>query len=342
MDLRDAEKLQDDLISSIYGKSDVKAFSYRGHEKYSIQMFLQDLRYMFASLLHKPAVGIGLGENGFGVAIRALDRICDRRFVDNLLVNRGISDTNIDVQYIEPIKAFGGSSLGSIECVFPGLSISHSGSSLGTLGCFVRKKVSYDSDRLMFLSNNHVIVKNNNFIDGAKVYQIDETKSKDILLNEIGSLFECIKLRYRNNLVDAAVALLKEDFYPDKVNYIDEIGYIEGKYEERILPGLKVKKYGTRTGFTQGEVQAVLRSPLEVKFKTTIFGILDWDMPRHFLDVIEIVSDSGKPFSLPGDSGSLLLDQYNRAVALLFAGNKSKTYAISIREVFDQLDIDLA
>ena len=49
-----------------------------------------------------------------------------------------------------------------------------------------------------------------------------------------------------------------------------------------------------------------------------------------------------KPFSLGGDSGSLILDSKRRAVALLFAGNDvDATFANPIQEVLDSLKVQL-
>lgn len=53
-------------------------------------------------------------------------------------------------------------------------------------------------------------------------------------------------------------------------------------------------------------------------------------------------SSANRPFSLGGDSGSLIVDSRNRAVALLFAGNDvDATFANPIGEVLDALKVDL-
>ena len=53
---------------------------------------------------------------------------------------------------------------------------------------------------------------------------------------------------------------------------------------------------------------------------------------------IEISPEGRRPFSLGGDSGSLILDRYRRPVALLFAGNDvDATYANPIGAVLDKL-----
>ena len=72
--------------------------------------------------------------------------------------------------------------------------------------------------------------------------------------------------------------------------------------------------------------------------------LVEYDMgDLVFDDQIEIEpSVWWKPFSLGGDSGSLLVDGNQRALALLFGGNDADTtYATPIREVLDALRVDM-
>jgi hypothetical protein len=65
-----------------------------------------------------------------------------------------------------------------------------------------------------------------------------------------------------------------------------------------------------------------------------------------FIDVLEARGLNGQPFSKPGDSGSLVLDQDYHALGLLFAGTSetsklSLSYFIPIRSVLDGLNAQL-
>jgi len=46
-------------------------------------------------------------------------------------------------------------------------------------------------------------------------------------------------------------------------------------------------------------------------------------------------------FSKPGDSGSLVLDEENNAIGLLFAGSDKATVCNVITNVFKALDVEL-
>lgn len=59
------------------------------------------------------------------------------------------------------------------------------------------------------------------------------------------------------------------------------------------------------------------------------YGTLNAPRIATFNDTIEIISDdASKPFSMPGDSGSVILDRdTGQPVALLFAGDGRTTTA---------------
>jgi hypothetical protein len=90
--------------------------------------------------------------------------------------------------------------------------------------------------------------------------------------------------------------------------------------------GELVWKVGRTTGLTQGMVSATELDDLTVQYD---IGDLVFD------DQIEIgPAVPGQPFSMGGDSGSLIVDAQRNAVALLFAGNDvDATYANPIAAV---------
>ena len=103
-----------------------------------------------------------------------------------------------------------------------------------------------------------------------------------------------------------------------------EIGVVSGSVEAAI--DMNVKKSGRTTGFTEGIVHT-LDATISVGYgtKTAVFEnqILTGDM------------------SDPGDSGSLVVDQSNRAVGLLFAGSTTVTVINPIAAVLSQLNITI-
>jgi hypothetical protein len=62
----------------------------------------------------------------------------------------------------------------------------------------------------------------------------------------------------------------------------------------------------------------------------------------EFNNQLEIAPADGVPFSLGGDSGSLIVDRHRHAVGLLFAGNDvDATFANPIESVLSALDAAL-
>ena len=92
---------------------------------------------------------------------------------------------------------------------------------------------------------------------------------------------------------------------------------------------MPVTKSGRTTGVTRGTITAVGVNAVQVNYGTPTNLIV-----ATFNDTIEIVGDDGRPFSGPGDSGSVILEtSTGRPVGLLFAGDGRTTTACSIAGV---------
>jgi len=92
---------------------------------------------------------------------------------------------------------------------------------------------------------------------------------------------------------------------------------------------MRVTKSGRTTGVTTGVVTAVNVNNVQVNYGTQ-------SNPRiaSFNETVQIVGDDGRPFSAPGDSGSVILDRGSKKpVALLFAGDGRATTACSFAGV---------
>jgi hypothetical protein len=86
---------------------------------------------------------------------------------------------------------------------------------------------------------------------------------------------------------------------------------------------MKVVKVGRTTGITTGYITSTNGSGVQVNYGTP-------QSPRMavYSNVITIVGENGQPFSLPGDSGSVILEaDSGQPVALLFAGDGTRTSA---------------
>jgi len=96
---------------------------------------------------------------------------------------------------------------------------------------------------------------------------------------------------------------------------------------------MRVMKMGRTTGFTRGRITATNVQGVEVNYGTPQF-------PRIavFRGITVVVGDGGNPFSLPGDSGSVILEEATgHPVALLFAGDGVKTMACDLGALCQQL-----
>lgn len=204
-----------------------------------------------------------------------------------------------------------------------GVSIGHYKITAGTFGAVVYENFT---GRKLILSNNHVLANSTNGKDrrakiGDSILQpgpLDGgTKKKDT----IAKLYRYVPLKDKGfNLVDAAVAKpLKASLV---VPEILAIGTVQG----RTLPklGMRVKKSGRTTGLTSGIVQ-VVNAIIDIDYDGRIL---------RFKDQIIVTA-----FDQAGDSGSLVLNDFNWAVGLLFAGSENYTFVNPIEPVLDLLGI---
>ncbi len=239
----------------------------------------------------------------------------------------------------------------------PGVSIGHYKITAGTFGAVVKDK---RTGQPLILSNNHVLANISDGRDG-KAYKGDEIlqpgsydggETADIIAylerfvpiynNEVSERAKASTLsrgftrlmtalsniltpsyRARNNKIDGAVAKPKsEDIIKEEIR---GLGKVKGKVKPKL--GMKVIKSGRTTGVTSSIVKAI---------DVTIKVRLSDNASTYFTD--QILADS---FSRPGDSGSLVVDENNRAVGLLFAGSKQSSIFNRIENVCQDLEIEI-
>ncbi len=231
-----------------------------------------------------------------------------------------------------------------------GVSIAHEKVTAGTLGILAQR---LDGEAVI-LSNNHVLANGNDAANGDRVLQpgpYDGGERQDAIAElegfvpiqfserDVGGLGRLVERALRRllapvgldvrrlpsgktNVVDAAIArpLAPDLVAPD----ILEVGRVIGTQEASLW--MRVKKSGRTTGLTRGRVTA-LDASVEVDYgdKTAMFRS-------------QVVSDV---LSRGGDSGSLIVDDSNRAVGLLFAGGQSTTILNPIGAVLAALGLRL-
>jgi hypothetical protein len=217
-----------------------------------------------------------------------------------------------------------------------GYSVGHVNITAGTLGFFVE-----DEDAHYILSNNHVLADVNLGSPGDLIIQPGPADGPVAARNIVGVLDRFVPISFtRSNVVDCAIAAVRDglDFYPwwnaalgapvRKIRRINEADL-----------GRRVCKVGRTTGVTHGTITQVEIDRLQVDMGEP-------GAPRlaSFSDQFEVVGDDGRPFSLGGDSGSLIVDQGGHAIGLLFAGGPDDdgvdlTFANYIDTVFAKLGV---
>lgn len=146
-----------------------------------------------------------------------------------------------------------------------------------------------------------------------------------------GTNSDVVATLFRSRLtsrVDAAIAVLTGERFLDQ----QVLGFrrFEGINDPTL--GMSVKKGGRTTGNTTGQI-------VDVSADINIEGYPTGT--RTFTNQLVIETGTNQPFSQRGDSGSLILDNQNQVVGLLFAGNGNQTIANKISDVINALDIDI-
>jgi hypothetical protein len=204
----------------------------------------------------------------------------------------------------------------------------------GTLGSMVQ-----DADGNQYiLSNNHVLADQNRAKPGQLIVQpgrVDVAclKSQN---DAVATFSRTVNLKFGGgtNNVDAAIAAVE----PGDVS--PEILFIGKTSATPATPtiGLAVQKMGRTSCVTVGVIDA-----LDVNVTV---NYSDTKKPKlaTFVDQILIVGVAPTPeFGIPGDSGSLILNQEDcpAPVALLFAGSGDYTIANHLSDVLSALDVTM-
>jgi len=242
-----------------------------------------------------------------------------------------------EVRYVGRVEKLNGASRDRHRPLVPGVSVGHRDITAGTLGCFVQTEAG-----IAILSNNHVLADENRAEIGDPIIQPAQYDDGETPRDIVAHLAEYVPLQTTGiNRVDAAVATLTE---PRAAHCAELLG--GGAIRQEIVSpqdalGMHVVKVGRTTGVTSGVVTAFNVRKVVVEY--------DISPTLRFDGQIEIESTDSQDFSLPGDSGSLIVtaDDF-RPVGLLFAGSDQGgdggggvTYANPFADVLDALNAAL-
>lgn len=278
-------------------------------------------------------IGVGLSEDGIRSQSGAI-RIYISELNNELLgkIPKNIGGYRVEIMNIGLVKPIPADQIyeGEFESGTPyrsiayrptvgGVSIGRSGSyTAGTLGAVIYDK---NTNQKLLISNNHVIAGIDTKQDpiarvGDQILQPaygDGGNSSDT----IGSLKSWIPLDEMNeNLVDAAVASISNQ--NQALPYIladEERNVIVPGYPKSVSSGIAVKKFSRTSDVDAGYV-VDWNATISVEYEDKVLIFVD--------QILMLLETNG------GDSGSVVLDENNDVVGLLFAGastqNANGTY----------------
>lgn len=162
------------------------------------------------------------------------------------------------------------------------------------------------------LSNNHVFARSDQAAAGEQIIQpgLIDVGCQASGATVIGNLSPYPRL---GSNVDAAAAALISGTM-DATGFIEDVGHVAGTTTPTV--GQSIAKSGRTTGLTTGVVEAVNAS-VSVQYQRGCGG-----GKKFVVSYTNQVVTSGGMIA-GGDSGSLLVDNSCRAVALLFAGDST-------------------
>ena len=230
----------------------------------------------------------------------------------------------------------------AVDPLHPGASLGHRSITAGTLGCFVRER---KSGRLGVLSNNHILANVNSAQVGDPIYQ-PSPGDGGTAAHAIANLAAYTQIFFAGipNTADCAWAELIDARQYNPTSITDSAGLtvasISTTTPTSLMPLDRVIKIGRTTGYTQGEVTAILTANLMVRMGSRLTARFD--------DVVQIESLNRNRFSDGGDSGSVVLTHDGKPGGLLFAGSKTGgsgrqgiTFANPLDIVLNALNLDL-
>ena len=191
----------------------------------------------------------------------------------------------------------------------------------GTLGCLAKDNTN---NKTVLLSNRHVLLDSDEQA-GDLVGQPDSPC--DSCCCQCCYVAKIVRGTAKTDTeVDGAIAELANGEELNYVNEVLEIGPISGT--GLAVLGDIVRKRGRTTNLTVGTISGINKS-------FTMDGV-------NYVGQIEVTPNAPHPsFTLPGDSGSVYINQLNQVVGLHFAGNGTTSNGNQIAKVLTKLNISI-
>lgn len=325
-----------------------------------------------AMLKKRNVIGVGValketaGQKTSDLSLTVLvqEKMAKQEISEKDLIPDKIDGIPTDVVRVGKVVAFNSHQSRHRPCP-AGVSLGHFAITAGTYGAPVRDAVSGE---LLMLSNNHVLANSNDARIGDTILQPGAADGGKDPQDRFATLLRFVPIQYQNdpggggdddddqcaiarfissllnsfarmsgsktrlkpirpqtvaNLVDAAVAKPVDADY--LLEDILKIGPVSGTTPAEI--NMAVKKSGRTTALTEGAI-TVLDTTIDVGYGGSRVATFEHQI---------LTAD----MSNPGDSGSLLVSNDNKAVGLLFAGSDSVTVYNPIESVLSLLSITI-
>lgn len=218
-----------------------------------------------------------------------------------------------------------------------GVSTGHFRVTAGTLGCLARGRDGEREERLLVLSNNHVLADSNAGSFGEAILQPGTADGGVRPQDQIAALERFVPIDFSGqpNLVDCATGWADPDLVRREIVYLRQGQPSFFRLDPNTATcreQMPVAKSGRTTQLTSGVITDC-SATIRVRYgaRTALF--------RDQIAVRGLEGD----FSRPGDSGSVVFTRDDRRspVGLLFAGGTARTFANKIDHVLQALDIRL-
>lgn len=228
----------------------------------------------------------------------------------------------------------------------------------GTLTALARRE---GSNELLGLTCNHVIGGCSTTVPGTPIVVpgIQDVTAEYATIDVVGTFTDAASMRQGlptvSNISDNAdlacfelnkrgSALLTSWHGTDDDSYDTPTEFLTD-----VSARTPVQKWGRSTARTEGKVIAVLTDPEPVEYSvTSYFGPQASQTFRGtiYYPTVYEVGSTGRPFSAPGDSGSLVVTveddgQPPRIVGVIIAGGPTKTLVLPLQPMLKQLKLEL-
>lgn len=306
------------------------------------RLILRPQAYQIASPMSVSLPALALGISKIGTQHRLAIRVQQRSLMEGRLLDEleKKAKGEVDIQFIGTVTKRAGLGYCPGNCwqksdlrpMLIGGSIAHHRVTAGTIGAFVK-----DDYGTYVLSNNHILANENRANVGDPILQRGAADGGKLGTQNVGVLQRWLALdATANDNVDAAIARIDQaDINPSLLRGIKNGSNQHLGEAVPVEIGATVFKIGRTSHTTYGEVSSIEMSQVTVRYDIG-------DIP--FTNFIEIKSVDGKPFSLPGDSGAVIVNEKMEGVGMLVAASdfgNGNSYAHPLPEVLQRLNVQL-